>query len=231
MCNSGWGAGVVSALASRVRVESYIGAGGSPPTPEVPGSDLFAHIASDRQAGQHFPAWMWVALDGGLLLRGTLDVNDQRQGHECHWEATGVGVRLRELIPSGGGDTVLRSLHSQGTVGATSAISSVLALWDRWDAGEQADWAAAFAPAKQPAVVWCDDDNLPVWRPVGDRTATEETRRASCRFEAERAGIWSWSLEVTHLSEQGHTATTTLHSDVSWFRPIVGLDSDRVTIG
>lgn len=37
-------------------------------------------------------------------------------------------------------------------------------------------------------------------------------------------------LVVEHVSDQGDTATTTLHSDVSWFRPIVDLNSDRVTL-
>ena len=217
-------------MASRARIESYIGAGGSPPTPEVPGSSLYAHIASDRQAGRHFSAWMWVALNGSQINRGSLDVHDQRKGHECYWEATGVAVELRELIPANGGDVEMRSLHSQGAVGATSALSSVLALWDRWSAAERSNWAAAFAPAKQPAAVWCDDDNLPVWRPVGDRNSIEEARRASCRFEVPRAGIWSWSLVVTHVSDQGDFAMTTLESDVSWFKPIVDLGSDRVTL-
>uniref|UniRef100_UPI003B51C6B9 hypothetical protein n=1 Tax=Candidatus Poriferisocius sp. TaxID=3101276 RepID=UPI003B51C6B9 len=164
VCDSNWGAGRLAALAGRVRWESYLGAGHSPPTPEIAGGGTFALAASDVQGGTHHPAWMWLALNGTRLNRGTLDVNDQRDGHECYWEATGVRVEMRELIPARGGDAEMRMLAARSGVGAAQALATALATWDRWTAGEQADWAAAFAPARRVAPAWCDGDDLPVWR-------------------------------------------------------------------
>jgi len=97
---------------------------------EIPGGGVFAIAASDIQHGTRYPAWTWLAMDGTRLNRGTLDVNDQRQGHECHWEAVGVRVEMRELIPSGGGDTEMRALASQGRVGAARALAAAISTWD-----------------------------------------------------------------------------------------------------
>ena len=195
VCDSNWGAGQLAVLASRVRIESYVGAGDEPPTPEVPGGSAFSHVASDRQGGQRRPAWMWLALNGSLLRRGTLDVDDRRDGHECYWEATGVGVQLRELIPAGGGGAEMRALAAQGRVGAASAITAALGLWDSWTPDEQADWAAVFAPAQRPAAVWCDDDHLPVQRPF----RRPRGQRASAANRVPLGGAASGHLGVGDL--------------------------------
>ena len=230
VCDSNWGAGRLAALSGRVRWESYLGAGHSPPTPEIAGGVTFALAASDVQGGARHPAWMWLALNGTRLNRGTLDVNDQRDGHECYWEATGVRVEMRELIPARGGDAEMRALAARSGVGAAQALATALATWDRWTAGEQDDWAAAVAPARRVAPVWCDDDNLPVWRPLGDREPTEEARRAACRWEIPRKGIWEWKLNAAYTSDQGDTAVVQLDSDVSWFQTAIDLTEERVTI-
>ena len=230
VCDSNWGAGELAALAARVRWESYLGAGNTPPTPEIAGGSTFALVASDVQGGTHRPAWMWLALSGTRLNRGTLDVSDQRVGHECYWEATGVGVEMRELIPSGGGDTEMRALAARSSVGAAQALATALATWDRWTTGEQAEWAAAFSPARRVAPAWCNDDDLPVWRTLGDREATEEARRTACRWEIPRKGIWEWKLKVAYTSDQGDTAVVQLGSDVSWFQTAIDLTEERTTI-
>ncbi|MCY4195105.1 MAG: hypothetical protein OXF04_12585, partial [bacterium] len=202
VCDANWPASQLAVLGSRVRWESYLGAGDRPPTPEIPGGSVFAIAASDIQDGTRYPAWTWLAMDGTRLNRGTLDVNDQRQGHECHWEAVGVRVEMRELIPSGGGDTEMRALASQGRFGAAQALATAISTWDSWTPVEKAAWAAAFAPARQVAAVWCDDYDLPVQRPLGDREPSEETRRTACRWEVPRKGIWEWRLRADYLSDQ-----------------------------
>jgi len=78
--------------------------------------------------------------------------------------------------------------------------------------------------------VWCDDDDLPVWRTLGDRDPTEEARRQACRWEIPRRGIWEWKLKVDYLSDQGDRAVVDLGADVSWFRTAVDLISQRVAI-
>ena len=230
VCDANWGASQFAVLTSRVRWESYLGAGDSPPTPEIPGGSVFGLAASDVQSGTRYAAWTWLAISGTRLNRGTLDVSDQRQGHECYWEAIGVRVEMRELIPSSGGDAEMRTLAAQGRVGAAHALATAVATWDSWSAGEQAEWAAAFAPARRVSPAWCDDDDLPVWRPLGDREPTEEARRAACRWEVPRKGIWEWRLKVDYLSDQGDRANVELDTDVSWFRTAVDLTEDRVTI-
>ncbi|MCY3785222.1 MAG: hypothetical protein OXG47_00645 [bacterium] len=230
VCDANWGTAQLAVLGSRLRWESYLGAGDSPPTPEVPGGSVFAHAATDIQGGTRYAAWTWLAIDGTRLNRGPLDVNDQRQGHECHWEAVGVRVEMRELIPAGGGDAEMRVLASQGRVGAARALAAAISTWDSWTPAEQAAWAAAFAPARHVTPVWCDDDDLPVWRPLGDREPTEEARRTACRWEVPRKGIWEWRLRADYLSDQGDRAVIELDADVSWFRTAVDLAEHRMTI-
>ncbi|WP_420435200.1 hypothetical protein, partial [Candidatus Poriferisocius sp.] len=137
---------------------------------------------------------------------------------------------MRELIPARGGDAEMRMLAARSGVGAAQALATALATWDRWTAGEQADWAAAFAPARRVAPAWCDGDDLPVWRPLGGREPTEEARRAACRWEVPRKGIWEWQLNVAYTSDQGDTAVVQLDSDVSWFQTAIDLTEERVTI-
>lgn len=145
VCDANWGAAQFASLGSRVRWESYLGGGGSPSTPEILGGSVFAHAASDVQGGTRYPAWTWLAIDGTRLNRGTLDVNDQRQGHECHWEAVGVRVEMSELIPSGGGDAEMRTLASQGQVGAAQALATAISTWDSWASDEQ---TVSFPPSR-----------------------------------------------------------------------------------
>ena len=78
--------------------------------------------------------------------------------------------------------------------------------------------------------MWCDDNDLPVWRPLGDREPTEEARRATCRWEVPRKGIWKWKLKADYLSNQGDRAVVELDTDVSWFRTAVDLAEQRVVI-
>ena len=230
VCDANWGTDQLEVLGSRVRWESYLGAGDTLPTPEIPGGSIFGLVASDVQSGTHYPAWTWLAMSGTRLNRGTLDVNDQRQGHECYWEAVGVRVEMRELIPSGGGDAEMRNLASQGRVGAANALATAISTWDSWTPEEQSEWAAAFAPARRVEPAWCDNDDLPLWRSLGDREPTEETRRKACRWEVPRKGIWEWRLKADYRSDQGDRAIVELDTDVSWFRTAVDLTEERIMI-
>ncbi|MYL08136.1 MAG: hypothetical protein F4015_01320 [Acidimicrobiia bacterium] len=230
VCDANWGTDQLEVLGSRVRWESYLGAGDTLPTPEIPGGSIFGLVASDVQSGTHYPAWTWLAMSGTRLNLGTLDVNDQRQGHECYWEAVGVRVEMRELIPSGGGDAEMRNLASQGRVGAANALATAISTWDSWTPEEQSEWAAAFAPARRVEPAWCDNDDLPLWRSLGDREPTEETRRKACRWEVPRKGIWEWRLKADYRSDQGDRAIVELDTDVSWFRTAVDLTEERIMI-
>jgi len=46
---------------------------------------------------------------------------------DAPWTAT---LEMRELIPAGGGDTEMRTLASQGRVGATQALATAISTWD-----------------------------------------------------------------------------------------------------
>ncbi|WP_420638122.1 hypothetical protein [Candidatus Poriferisocius sp.] len=224
-CTTTWGDATHREVLSRLRWESVVPYAADFTDyhhPEVPGGRLFLTAASSS-AG---PARHWTARQPGT----SLDVQDNSDD-QCLWEATEVGVSLRQLLPYQAAD--LATLRSAFDTAAADAAAQAAALWDRLSS-QRRQWYRTAFPRVDPATVWCAPDDLPPWTEPTDEvlslSADWQRRHGDCRWTIPRRGLWEWELQVRYTSEAGDRHTAVVAADLSWFREPTGYLGPQVTL-
>ncbi len=225
VCKTSWPSSQTQKLRQALRWESivpYSNGYGSKHHSEVPGGQHFLTAASGpKEAAKH-----WVALKSGT----NLNVVDALT-NGCKWQATEVGVTLRELLPHWPAD--LRTLHAPGNVAAASHARQAAQLWQRLSQQRQQWYIRAF-PRSDPATVWCSPGALPQWTEPASKALSLDSRwRATydrCRWLIPRQGFWRWQLVIKYVSETGDLHTRVVAEDISWFREANGYLTKQVTL-
>ena len=225
VCTTSWNSSKTQNLQQALRWESivpYQSTLTSPHHPEVPGGRQFLTAASSpSKVARH-----WVALRSGANLN-IVDASS----NGCLWQATHVGVSLRELLPHQYPD--LRKLQNPGNVAAAAYAQQAASLWLSLSPQHKQWYRNAFS-RNDPATVWCKPNSLPNWTQPSLKTLSLDSRWTAkhdrCRWFIPRQGFWKWQLLIKYTSEKGDTYTHVVDEDLSWFREADGYLTQQVTL-